>query len=95
MLVRPPFLRPEVSDGQITVKIMDNGIQTELKRTKVRKVGISAPCVGALHGAQGCKPASVSKEPSEPCHVPHPPRVVLFCVPTGRKPCPSHAAVTT
>ncbi|NXU34905.1 ZDHC5 Palmitoyltransferase, partial [Drymodes brunneopygia] len=34
VLVRPPFLRPEVSDGQITVKIMDNGIQTELKRTK-------------------------------------------------------------
>ncbi|XP_033917383.1 palmitoyltransferase ZDHHC5 [Melopsittacus undulatus] len=34
VLVRPPFLRPGVSDGQITVKIMDNGIQTELKRTK-------------------------------------------------------------
>ncbi|XP_032045346.1 palmitoyltransferase ZDHHC5 [Aythya fuligula] len=34
VLVRPPFLRPDVSDGQITVKIMDNGIQTELKRTK-------------------------------------------------------------
>ncbi|XP_053835343.1 palmitoyltransferase ZDHHC5 [Vidua macroura] len=34
VLVRPPFLRPEVSDGQITVKIMDNGIQTELKRMK-------------------------------------------------------------
>ncbi|XP_068800579.1 palmitoyltransferase ZDHHC5 isoform X1 [Struthio camelus] len=34
VLVRPPFLRPEVSDGQIAVKIMDNGIQTELKRTK-------------------------------------------------------------
>ncbi|NXS90637.1 ZDHC5 Palmitoyltransferase, partial [Jacana jacana] len=34
VLVRPPFLRPEVSDSQITVKIMDNGIQTELKRTK-------------------------------------------------------------
>ncbi|XP_054027722.1 palmitoyltransferase ZDHHC5 [Dryobates pubescens] len=34
VLVRPPFLRPEVSDGQVTVKIMDNGIQTELKRTK-------------------------------------------------------------
>jgi len=60
VLVRPPFLRPEVSDSQITVKIMDNGIQTELKRTKVRKVGITGPCVGALHGAQGCKPASVS-----------------------------------
>ncbi|KFO78514.1 Palmitoyltransferase ZDHHC5 [Cuculus canorus] len=44
VLVRPPFLRPEVSDGQITVKIMDNGIQTELKRTKVRGVGISGPC---------------------------------------------------
>lgn len=70
MLVRPPFLRPEVSDGQITVKIMDNGIQTELKRTKVRKVGTSAACAGALHGAQGCKPASVSREPSEPSHVP-------------------------
>ncbi|NXC22617.1 ZDHC5 Palmitoyltransferase, partial [Corythaeola cristata] len=34
VLVRPPFLRPDVSDGQITVKIMDNGIQTELRRTK-------------------------------------------------------------
>ncbi|NWU90165.1 ZDHC5 Palmitoyltransferase, partial [Upupa epops] len=34
VLVRPPFLRPELSDGHITVKIMDNGIQTELKRTK-------------------------------------------------------------
>ncbi|XP_038620850.1 palmitoyltransferase ZDHHC5 [Tachyglossus aculeatus] len=34
IVVRPPFLRPEVSDGQITVKIMDNGIQGELKRTK-------------------------------------------------------------
>lgn len=83
VLVRPPFLRPEVSDGQITVKIMDNGIQTELKRTKVRKVGISAPCVGALHGAQGCKPASVSKEPSEPCHVPHLPPCRLVLCPHG------------
>ncbi|XP_055669888.1 palmitoyltransferase ZDHHC5 isoform X1 [Falco peregrinus] len=83
VLVRPPFLRPEVSDGQITVKIMDNGIQTELKRTKVRKVGISAPCVGAFHGAQGCKPASVSKEPSEPCHVPHPPPCHLVLCPQG------------
>ncbi|NWW97796.1 ZDHC5 Palmitoyltransferase, partial [Caloenas nicobarica] len=34
VLVRPPFLRPDVSDGQVTVKVMDNGIQTELKRTK-------------------------------------------------------------
>uniref|UniRef100_A0A8D0AZA0 Palmitoyltransferase n=2 Tax=Salvator merianae TaxID=96440 RepID=A0A8D0AZA0_SALMN len=34
VLVRPPFLRPEISDGQIAVKIMDNGIQAELKRTK-------------------------------------------------------------
>lgn len=83
VLVRPPFLRPEVSDGQITVKIMDNGIQTELKRTKVRKVGISAPCVGAFHGAQGCKPASVSKEPSEPCHVPRPPPCRLVLCPHG------------
>lgn len=40
VLVKPPFLRPELSDGQIAVKIMDNGIQTELKRTKVRGVGI-------------------------------------------------------
>lgn len=37
ILVRPPFLRPELSDGQIAVKIMDNGIQAELKRTKVRR----------------------------------------------------------
>ncbi|XP_028916817.1 palmitoyltransferase ZDHHC5 [Ornithorhynchus anatinus] len=34
VVVRPPFLRPEVSDGQIAVKIMDNGIQGELKRSK-------------------------------------------------------------
>ncbi|NWI10684.1 ZDHC5 Palmitoyltransferase, partial [Crypturellus soui] len=34
VLVRPPFLRPEVSDGQIAVKIVDNGIQSELRRTK-------------------------------------------------------------
>ncbi|XP_074904718.1 palmitoyltransferase ZDHHC5 isoform X3 [Buteo buteo] len=80
VLVRPPFLRPEVSDGQITVKIMDNGIQTELKRTKVRKVGISAPCVGALHGAQGCKPASskgsleVTESQSADAEPPPPPK---------------------
>ncbi|XP_029431699.1 palmitoyltransferase ZDHHC5 isoform X2 [Rhinatrema bivittatum] len=37
VLVRPPFLRPEASDGQITVKIMDNGIQSELKRSKSRE----------------------------------------------------------
>ncbi|XP_075019871.1 palmitoyltransferase ZDHHC5 isoform X2 [Calonectris borealis] len=80
VLVRPPFLRPEVSDGQITVKIMDNGIQTELKRTKVRKVGISGPCVGALHGAQGCKPASskgsleVTESQSADAEPPPPPK---------------------
>ncbi|XP_010566330.1 palmitoyltransferase ZDHHC5 isoform X1 [Haliaeetus albicilla] len=80
VLVRPPFLRPEVSDGQVTVKIMDNGIQTELKRTKVRKVGISAPCVGALHGAQGCKPASskgsleVTESQSADAEPPPPPK---------------------
>ncbi|KAK7822320.1 hypothetical protein U0070_014419 [Myodes glareolus] len=34
IVIRPPFLRPDVSDGQITVKIMDNGIQGELRRTK-------------------------------------------------------------
>ncbi|XP_021541119.1 palmitoyltransferase ZDHHC5 isoform X3 [Neomonachus schauinslandi] len=34
IVIRPPFLRPEVSDGQITVKIMDNGIQGELRRSK-------------------------------------------------------------
>ncbi|XP_023598871.1 palmitoyltransferase ZDHHC5 isoform X2 [Trichechus manatus latirostris] len=34
IVVRPPFLRPDMSDGQITVKIMDNGIQGELRRTK-------------------------------------------------------------
>lgn len=79
VLVRPPFLRPEVSDGQITVKIMDNGIQTELKRTKVRKGGVSTPHVGVLRGARGCKPASVSKEPSEPCHIPPPPCCPVLC----------------
>lgn len=39
IVIRPPFLRPEVSDGQITVKIMDNGIQGELRRSKVRNLG--------------------------------------------------------
>ncbi|XP_027278479.1 palmitoyltransferase ZDHHC5 isoform X2 [Cricetulus griseus] len=34
IVIRPPFIRPDVSDGQITVKIMDNGIQGELRRTK-------------------------------------------------------------
>ncbi|XP_030042038.1 palmitoyltransferase ZDHHC5 isoform X2 [Microcaecilia unicolor] len=37
VVVRPPFLRPDVSDGQVAVKIMDNGIQTELKRSKSRE----------------------------------------------------------
>ncbi|XP_074005393.1 palmitoyltransferase ZDHHC5 isoform X1 [Numenius arquata] len=80
VLVRPPFLRPEVSDGQITVKIMDNGIQTELKRTKVRKVGISGPCIGALHGAQGCRPAfskgslEVTESQSADAEPPPPPK---------------------
>ena len=36
IVIRPPVLRPEVSDGQITVKILDNGIQGELRRSKVR-----------------------------------------------------------
>ncbi|KAM6074520.1 palmitoyltransferase ZDHHC5 isoform 2-T2 [Chlamydotis macqueenii] len=80
VLVRPPFLRPEVSDGQITVKIMDNGIQTELKRTKVRKVGIGGPCTGALPGAQGCEPASskgsleVTESQSADAEPPPPPK---------------------
>nr|KAF6468748.1 zinc finger DHHC-type palmitoyltransferase 5 [Rousettus aegyptiacus] len=34
IVIRPPFIRPEMSDGQITVKIMDNGIQGELRRSK-------------------------------------------------------------
>ncbi|XP_069485126.1 palmitoyltransferase ZDHHC5 [Ambystoma mexicanum] len=34
VVVQPPFLRPEISDSQITVKLMDNGIQAELKRSK-------------------------------------------------------------
>lgn len=38
IVIRPPFLRPDVSDGQITVKIMDNGIQGELRRSKVRSL---------------------------------------------------------
>ncbi|KAG2464384.1 ZDHC5 Palmitoyltransferase, partial [Polypterus senegalus] len=33
-VVKPPFLRPEFSDGQITVKIMDNGIQNDLNPTR-------------------------------------------------------------
>ncbi|KAM6388762.1 LOW QUALITY PROTEIN: palmitoyltransferase ZDHHC5 [Rhynochetos jubatus] len=34
VLVRPPFLRPEASDGHVSVKIVDNGVQTELRRAK-------------------------------------------------------------
>lgn len=35
--VKPPFLRPDLSERQITVKISDNGIQANLNRSKVRK----------------------------------------------------------
>uniref|UniRef100_H3A4C7 Palmitoyltransferase n=1 Tax=Latimeria chalumnae TaxID=7897 RepID=H3A4C7_LATCH len=34
VVVSPPFLRPEVSDGHITVKLTDNGIEADLKRSK-------------------------------------------------------------
>lgn len=34
--VKPPFLRPDLSERQITVKISDNGIQANLNRSKVR-----------------------------------------------------------
>ncbi|XP_072354134.1 palmitoyltransferase ZDHHC5-like [Scyliorhinus torazame] len=32
--VQTPFLRPLVSDTEVTMKLMDNGIQTNLKRTR-------------------------------------------------------------
>lgn len=35
--VKPPFLRPDLSERQITVKISDNGIQANLNRSKVRQ----------------------------------------------------------
>lgn len=50
-VLKPPFLRPEVSDEQVTVKIMDNGIQAELKRTKVRRVEDAALGRESLGGA--------------------------------------------
>ena len=54
IVIRPPFLRPEVSDGQITVKIMDNGIQGELRRTKVGEQGVTPGTSGScLHGRGG------------------------------------------
>lgn len=40
--VKPPFLRPDLSERQITVKISDNGIQANLNRSKVRKSPSSA-----------------------------------------------------
>ncbi|XP_067916280.1 palmitoyltransferase ZDHHC5-like [Heterodontus francisci] len=32
--IQTPFLRPMVSDTEVTMKLMDNGIQTNLKRTR-------------------------------------------------------------
>lgn len=49
IVIRPPFLRPEVSDGQITVKIMDNGIQGELRRTKVRNREVKVAKLREFH----------------------------------------------
>lgn len=40
--VKPPFLRPDLSERQITVKISDNGIQANLNRSKVRESPSSA-----------------------------------------------------
>lgn len=34
--VRTPFVRPAVSDTEVTMKLMDNGIQTSLARTRSR-----------------------------------------------------------
>lgn len=34
--VKPPFLRPDLTERQITVKISDNGIQANLNRSKVK-----------------------------------------------------------
>jgi len=40
--VKPPFLRPDLSERQITVKISDNGIQANLNRSKVRQPSSTA-----------------------------------------------------
>ena len=40
--VKPPFLRPDLSERQITVKISDNGIQANLNRSKVRQPSSAA-----------------------------------------------------
>lgn len=34
--IQPPFLRPELSDRQLTIKVSDNGIHGSILRTKVR-----------------------------------------------------------
>lgn len=54
--VKPPFLRPDLSERQITVKISDNGIQANLNRSKVRESPSSA------FGGQGL---SISKPGNE------------------------------
>ncbi|KAG7458488.1 hypothetical protein MATL_G00220760 [Megalops atlanticus] len=34
VVVQPPFLRPQISDAQLTAKVLDNGIQGDLHRSK-------------------------------------------------------------
>lgn len=35
--IQPPFIRPDLSDRQITIKISDNGIHSTIIRAKVSK----------------------------------------------------------
>lgn len=35
--IQPPFIRPELSDRQITIKISDNGIHSTIIRSKVSR----------------------------------------------------------
>jgi len=51
--VQTPFLRPLVSDTEVTMKLMDNGIQTNLKRTRVRGHGQLELVLEKWEGAAG------------------------------------------
>lgn len=35
--IQPPFIRPDLSDRQITIKISDNGIHSTIIRSKVSR----------------------------------------------------------
>lgn len=35
--IQPPFIRPDLSDRQITIKVTDNGLHSTIIRAKVRR----------------------------------------------------------